>query len=145
MARIEASVEINRPIDQVFAYVIDIKNLSKWEPTILEVEQTSSGQIGIGTTFKGVNKVMGRRMPFTSKVTDYEPNKKWNESISSGSTLIDLYWTFDSIGGGTKFIEVYDMKIGGFLRLFSFMIVGSTRKQLKLDLINLKRLLETQS
>jgi uncharacterized protein YndB with AHSA1/START domain len=145
MARIEESVEINRPIDQVFAYVTDIKNLSKWEPAILEVEQTSSGQIGIGTTFKGANKVMGRGMPFTSKVTDYLPNKKWSETISSGSTLIDLYWTFDSVGGGTKFIEVYDMKIGGFLRLFSSMIIGSMRRQLKLDLSKLKSTLETQS
>ena len=88
MARIEESVEIKRPIDQVFAYVTDVKNLSKWESAILEVEQTSSGQIGIGTTFKGANKVMGRRMPWTSKVTDYEPNKKWSETISSGSTRL---------------------------------------------------------
>jgi uncharacterized membrane protein len=41
MVRIEERVEINRPVDQVFAYITDIKNLSKWEPAILEVEQTT--------------------------------------------------------------------------------------------------------
>jgi uncharacterized protein YndB with AHSA1/START domain len=145
MARIEVSVEINRPIEQVFAYVTDIKNLSKWDSAILEVEQTSSGQIGIGTTFKGANKVIGRRMPWTSKVTDCGSNQKWSETISSGKTSIDLYWTFESIGRGTKFIEVYDMKIGGFLKLFAPMITSSTRKGLKKSLGNLKSILEPQT
>jgi len=42
MARIEASRVINRPVEDVFAYVTDERNMPKWESYILEVEQTST-------------------------------------------------------------------------------------------------------
>lgn len=53
MARIEETVEIKRPTDKVFVYVTDAKSWPKWHLTMLEAGQTSPGQIGIGTTFRG--------------------------------------------------------------------------------------------
>ena len=145
MARIEESVVIKRPVDQVFAYVTNIKNLPQWESAILEAEQTSPGQMGIGTTFRGANRAMCRRMVWTSKVTEYEPNKKWGETISSGSMLIEEHLTFDPADGGTKFTILYDMKVGGFLKLLSPMVVSSMRKEIKKSLSNLKTILEAQT
>ena len=69
---------------------------------------------------------MGRRIPWTSKITDYVANKRWSETISSG-TLIKEQITFDPIEGGTKFTQIYDMKVGGFLKLFSPMVVRTMR------------------
>jgi hypothetical protein len=112
---------------------------------LLEAEQTSSGQMGNGATFRGTNKVMGRRMPWTSKISEFEPNKKWRETISSGSTLIEEHLTFVSTGEGTKFTQVYDMKVGGFLRLFAQMVTSTMRKQMKTNLSTLKNILETQT
>ncbi len=66
MAKIEETVEIKCPTHQVFAYVQEINNLPLWELTISEAEQTSPGEVGVGTTFKGKNKVMGRQMPWTA-------------------------------------------------------------------------------
>ena len=145
MARIEESVDIKRPVDQVFAYVTDAKNWPRWESAMLEAEQTSPGQMGIGTTFRGANRVMGRRMVWTSKVTEYEPNKNWGEAISSGSTLIEEHLIFDPVEGGTKFTLVYDMQVGGLLKLFAPMVISTMRKQTKGNLSNLKSILEAQA
>jgi uncharacterized protein YndB with AHSA1/START domain len=145
MARIEESVDIKRPVDQVFAYVTDAKNWPRWESAMLEAEQTSPGQMGIGTTFRGANRVMGRRMVWISKVTEYEPNKKWGETISSGSTLIEDHLIFDPVEGGTKFTLVYDMQVGGLLKLFAPMVISTMRKQTKGNLSNLKSILEAQA
>ncbi len=128
MARIEESVDIKRPVDQVFAYVTDAKNWPRWESAMLEAEQTSPGQMGIGTTFRGATRIMGRRMAWTSKVTEYEPNKKWGETISCGSTLIEEQLIFDPVEGGTKFTLVYDMQVGGLLKLFAPIVISTTRK-----------------
>jgi uncharacterized membrane protein len=144
MAKYEESIEIKRPTDQVFAYVEEIKNLPEWELTISEAEKTSPGKIGVGTTFKGKNKVMGRQMAWTSKVTEYEPNKKWGETISSGSTVVKFQMTCDPIEGGTKFSEIYDMKVGGILKLFSPIMSSSMRKQTKANLAKLKSILESK-
>jgi uncharacterized membrane protein len=145
MARIEESVVIRRPVEKVFAYATNVKNAPQWESAILEVEQTSQGPAGVGTTFRGANKVMGRRMAWTSKVTEYEPNKKAGETISSGSTVIENRLTFDPVEGGTKVTIVYDMKVGGLLKLFAPMLVSSIRKEIKRNLGNLKSILEAQT
>ena len=145
MARIEESVEIKRPIDKLFAYVTDAKCWPKWHSAMLEAEQTSPGQMGVGATLRGSNRVIGQRMDWTSKVTEYELNKKWAENIISGSTQIEEHLTFDPVEGGTKFTLMQEMKVGGFVKLFSPMLVSTMRKQTKENLSNLKGILEAQT
>jgi len=145
MARIEESVEIKRPIDQVFGYVTSTKNLPTWQSYVLEVEQTLAGRVGIGTTFQGADKVMGQRMAWTSEVTEYEPDKKWGESIYFGSTLIKIQMIFNPVGEGTIYTQIYDIKVGGFLRLFAPMLKSTIRKHTKVSLSKLKDILENQA
>ncbi len=144
MARIEESVIIKCPVDKVFVYTTEAKSWPKWHGTVPEAEQTSQGQVGIGTTFRWKYRAMGQTQEWTGKVTGYEPNKKWAKAMTSGSMVIDDQLIFDAVEGGTKFTLVYDVKVGGLLKLLSPMIFSSTRKQLKLDLIKLKDILEAK-
>jgi len=145
MARIEQSVEIKRPVDKVFAYTTDAESWPKWQSSMTEAGQTSQGQIGVGTTFKGINRWMGLRVKWVAKVTEYEPNKRWSKNITYWSTIIEDHLIFDPLKGGTKFALVYDIKVGGFLKLFSWMAARSMRKQMKVSLNNLKSILEAQA
>ena len=145
MARIEESVEIKRPADKVFAYTTDAKSWTKWQSTFPEAEQTSQGAVGIGTTFKGKIRMMGLTMKWTAKAEEYEPNRKFGKNITCGPITNEQHNTYDPIGGGTKFTIVYNMKVGGLMKLFSPMIVNSTRKALKKALGNLKSILESQT
>ena len=40
MARIEETVEIKRPADKVYVYVVDAKSWPKWHSAMPEAEQT---------------------------------------------------------------------------------------------------------
>ncbi len=142
MAIIQATVEIKCPPNKVFAYVSDAKSWPKWHSSMLEASQTSPGKMCTGATCAGASKNMGLRMPWTSKITGYEQDKKWHETIVSGSTLIEEDLTFDPIEGGTKFTNVYDMKVGGFLKLLSPMIISYMQKEMKANLAKLKDQLE---
>jgi uncharacterized protein YndB with AHSA1/START domain len=142
MAKIAESVEINCPIDKVFIYTTDAKSWPKWHGAIPEAEQTSQGPMGVGTTFEGKSHMMGMTSKWTAKTTEYETNKKWGKIIDSGSIIIDDKLLFDTTDKGTKFMMVYDVKVSGFLKLLSSIIMSSMHKQLKLDVITLKRLLE---
>jgi carbon monoxide dehydrogenase subunit G len=145
MARIEESVEIKRPADKVFAYTTDFRSWTKWQSTFPEAEQTSQGPVGVGTTFRGKVRMMGLTMRWTSTATEYEPNRKFGKNIACGSLTIEQHNTYDPIEGGTRFTIVYNMKVGGLMKLFSPMIVSSTRKALKKALGNLKSILEAQT
>jgi len=145
MAIIEEMVVIKSPIEKVFTYVVDANSWPKWQLTMTEAKQTSPGEVGIGTTFAGANKIMGLRMPWTSKFTEYEMNKFFHESIQSKSSNLESTFTFDSMEGSTKVTVVYHLKAGGFLRLISPLLTRSLHKDMKNYLINLKGVLESQS
>ena len=144
MARIEESVEIKCPVDKVFAYTTDAKSWPKWQP-FPEAEQTSQGPMGVGATTKGTIRMMSLTMKWTAKVTEHEPNRKFGKDIICGSITNEQHNTYNPIEGGTKFTIVYNMKVGGFMKLFSPVMVSSMRKALKKALGNLKTILEAQT
>ncbi len=145
MARIEESVEIKRPADKVFAYTTDAKTWTKWQSTFPDAEQTSQGPVGVGTTFRGSIHMMGLTMKWTAKAMEYEPNKRFGKNIICGSITNEQRNTYEPTKEGTRFTIVYNMKVGGLMKLFSPMIVSSTRKALKQALGNLKSNLEAQT
>ena len=147
MARFEGSMVINRPIEEVFAYVTDVSNSApQWETGILEVEQTSEGPIGAGTTFQGVKRILGRRREWTLEVTEYEPSRKWRHKITSGGrTLVEETLTFEAVERGIRLTVASELKMGGFFRLASPIVVRKMQKEVEGDLANLKNILEAQA
>jgi uncharacterized protein YndB with AHSA1/START domain len=145
MVKIEESMEIKHPVDKVFAYTTVAKNWPKWQSFMPEAEQTSQGPMTVGTTFKGVSHMMGRSMQWTAIATEYESNKKWGKNITCGSMAIEEHVTYNPVEGGTTFTIVYDMKVGGFLKLLSPLMASSMRKETKKSLGNLKNILEAQT
>lgn len=145
MARIEESIVIKCPADKVFTYMTDTKTWPRWDSGLVKAEQTSTGQMGVGTTIQGEMKAMGRAMALTARVTEYETNKKWGGSISLPSVQLEEHFTFDSIEGGTKLTRVYDVQLHGLLKLLAPMVLSSMRSGSKKSLANLKSILEAQT
>jgi len=144
MSRIEEGIEINCPVDKAFAFTTNAGNWNKWHVIIPEAEQTSPGPVGVGTTFRGTNRMMGRTMQWTASTTEYEPPKKFGKNITSGSVLIEQHNTYVPTERGLKFTIAYDVKVNGFLKLISPIMVSTMRKELKKSLVNLKQILEAQ-
>jgi hypothetical protein len=59
--RVEESVDIGRPVEEVFAFATDPKTWSEWADPVIEVRQPTSGQLRQqGGKFATVNKFLGR-------------------------------------------------------------------------------------
>lgn len=141
----EASVVINRLVEEVFAYLSDVRNWSQWNPSFLEGEQTSEGPVGVGTTARGVSQFLGRRMEWTGEVTEYEPNRKVEEKITSGPMSMELSLTFEPVEGGTRLTFVGEGEIGGLFRMADPIVKRMMQRQLEGNLTNLKDILEAQT
>jgi len=141
MARIEESIEIRCQVEKAFAFTTDAGSWHKWQSIIPEAEQTSQGPVGVGTTFKGTTRLMGRTMKWTAKATEYEPPRKFGKNITSGSVFIEQHNTYTTITEGTKFTLTYDVTVNGFLKILAPMMVSSMRKELQKSLGNLKQFL----
>ena len=68
MAKLEFSTVINRPVDEVFAVLSNPENTPKWESGSHEVKLTSDGPIGVGTTYRSVRTVLGRRLESEAEI-----------------------------------------------------------------------------
>jgi uncharacterized membrane protein len=145
MAIIEGSVEIKRPVDKVFAYASDVKSWPKWQTSVTDSELTSPEPMGIGATLRWKTHMMGVKVKFNGRVTDFQLNKRWSQDITTSSSITKNQWTFDSVEGGTKFTLRYDMKHYGFLKPFSSLFASSSRKRTKVALNNIKSILESQT
>lgn len=146
MATVEENIVIKCPADKVFAYTTDVKNWSKWQPVVTDAEQTSQGQMDIGTTFRWTSRDKGVTLKWTGKVTEYEPNRKSALNVTgSKGIIIEEHSTYDPIEGGTKVTFVFDVKVGGLFKVFSSMLISSMQEEQKKSLNNLKNILEAQN
>jgi len=145
MVRVEASVVINRPVDEVFTFVTNPENHPQWRSGFLESKQTSEGPMGVGTTEQGVAQQLGRRMEMTAEVTEYEPNKRVKHKVAAGPMSGEQSQTFEPVEGGTRFTLVLEGETGGFFSLAEPIVVRILQRDLEADVANLKDILEAQA
>ena len=72
MLEFENTIRIDRPIEEVFAFLSDFENIPKWNYYVLEVRQLSEGPTGIGTTYHQVRKTDEQNF----RITEFEPDHK---------------------------------------------------------------------
>ena len=60
MAKFEINLVINRPIEEVFAFISNPENQPRWRAGTLEVARNSSEPLGVGSVFRGRFTFLGR-------------------------------------------------------------------------------------
>src|SRR5215213_9634762 len=129
MAKIEVSTVINRPIEEVFAVLSNEENRSKWSSTTIEVKKTSEGPIGVGTTWRGVDRIFGRRMERESVFTEYEPNRKITQKSTSGPVPFEVQLMYESVEGGTRVTVIADAQPRGLFKLAGPLLMRLRKRQ----------------
>ncbi len=145
MVKIEHSVVINRPIEEVFAYVTQPENTPKWQSGMLESKQISEGPMGVGTIFTEVRQMMGQKMDQTMEVSAYEPNRKWSFKSIKATVPHEAHLTFEAVEGGTRINLTSLGRPRGLFKLAAPIIGRKLKKEFVADFENLKQFLESQS
>ena len=105
MASFGSSIVINRPIEEVFAYMNDPANDTQWQSVVVESKVTSEGPVGVGTTGFNVIRFLGRKIEANYEITEHEQNKKSTIKSTSGPIPFTGTRTFESVEGGTRVTE----------------------------------------
>lgn len=145
MAKMEISVVINRPLEEVFAFLSNSENESKWSSGGREVKKTSQGPIGVGTTYRTTLTFLGRRLEGEVEFTEYEPNRSYATKINSGPFPVKNRLTFERVGGGTQVNFTSEFQPGGFFKLAEPLLASMVKRQFEADLANLKDLMEARA
>lgn len=138
MISIERTITIHRPVEEVFAYLSDVEHGPSYISGQREAHMTSTGPIGIGTTFATSGKLLRRGAAF--EITEYEPNQRLAWKAKSGARATTT-WGFQPSGPSTRvtFTRVADAR--GLSALAESLLQGFANSQVDQDLGTLKELL----
>ncbi|MBV9280299.1 MAG: SRPBCC family protein [Chloroflexi bacterium] len=140
--RIEHSITIERPIEEVFAFSAAPENYPLWVSAILGVESTSAGPVETGSTFVEDTKALGLEFSVQCEVVAYEPPHLFAWRGSGGPMSIELRHSCDPIDGGTKVTAVQEVELDGVFRLAGPAMSQYLKRTLEGDFTTLKELLE---
>jgi uncharacterized membrane protein len=142
MLKLESSIVINRSIEEVFAVLSNVEQNPKWSSVFLEAQQTSEGLIGVGTTWRVVQKALGQRMEGEVEVTAYEPNRRCAQKSKAGPFPAEVRQTYEPAEGGTRVSVVIEAEPGGFFKLAEPLVKTMLKRGITTDLATLKDLME---
>jgi uncharacterized protein YndB with AHSA1/START domain len=138
MIKIERTITIHRPVDEVFTYLSDVAHGPQYISGQREAHVTSSGPMGVGTTFATSGRFLRRAA--TSEVTEYEPNRRLAWKARSGARATTT-WGFQPSGPSTRVTFTRVANAHGLSRLAEALLRGLAKGRVDQDLGTLKELL----
>src|SRR3954447_17820140 len=119
-----ATTTINRPIEEVFAFLADGENDKKFSPRVQEIRKATDGPPGVGTVFQSTVKDAGMKTTREFKLTEFEqPTRiRWTETsknmvtvpdggydlarTADGGTDVTIFNNFEGHGLGKVFVPL---------------------------------------
>jgi len=141
MPSAENSIVVDKPRSEVFAFVANHENDTKWRPGIVDIERASGERRG-AVYRQGVKGPMGRRIPADFEVTAYEENSHIAFRTLGGPVQPEGAYRFEDADGGTRLTFSLSAELRGPQKLMAPMVAKSMRSQVG-ALENLKRVLES--
>ncbi|MGH8926184.1 MAG: SRPBCC family protein [Acidimicrobiia bacterium] len=145
--RIEESIVINRPSEEVFAFFLDRRNDKRWMETVESSEWTDGeGPVALGKRGRIVMHTP-RRTEFDDEVTEYEPGRRVGHRMVSDSMIMFTACYADPISDGTRATVVFEperLPGGSFGKLVAPLVARTVRRNYRADLARLKRILESE-
>jgi len=145
LKKLETSIEINRPVAEVIAFVDDNNNDPMWQSSVLESTKISSGKPAVGTIYHVKEKFLGRVIEQKWEVIERnEDGSAWSAKTISGAFPMETSMTFDTKGDATVVRRTLGIDVGRFFKIASPVVGHIAQREMDMDFANLKELLETQ-
>jgi carbon monoxide dehydrogenase subunit G len=117
MVEYEASVEVARPVADVFAFVVDFERMPRWAPGIVAAGLVEGSQLGPGARGYEVRRFFGRRVASTWELTAWEPPRGFTMAFASKSVRGEGRFRFEPLGeGAARVVVEVTAAVPGLLR-----------------------------
>jgi uncharacterized membrane protein len=138
MLEFENTIRIDRPVEEVFAFLSDFENIPKWNYYVLEVRQLSEGLIGVGTTYHQVRKSDQQDL----RIIEFEPGHTVAvKTLPQSSPDLEMRFTLYEEGITTRVRDEWKLNTGR-PAIFERLAGGRIKSAVAENLAKLKELLE---
>jgi carbon monoxide dehydrogenase subunit G len=140
--QISNSIEIARPVLQVFNYVANVENNPNWMP-VQSVQRISQGATAKGTHFKQQFHLLGANYEMDCVITAFEANKKISFEYDAPVFKWRGDYLFVETPKGTRLSAKGNITLGGPLKMAETMFAPKIRKLINDTAPKLKQILES--
>ncbi len=138
MLEFENTIRIDRPVDEVFAFLSDFENIPKWNYYVLEVRQLSDSPIGVGTTYHQLRKTDEQDF----RIIEFEPNHTVAvKTLPQSSPRLEMRFTLYEEGNTTRVRDQWKLDTGR-PTILERLAGGRVKSAVAENLTKLKELLE---
>lgn len=142
--QVEQSVEIKRPVEEVFDFVADFENWPDMHPSLRDGGE-SSGPVKEGETFLQTLDVPGQKVELLCEVVGYEPNEQLSLKYTWSNLRLDVSFLFEAADGHTTLTGKGEGRMSGFFRLLEPWVNEEINREVATNLDNLKKRLESRN
>lgn len=110
----EVTTEIDRPVEEVFAFLADGENDPRFSPRVQEIARVTEGPVGVGTVFRSTVKDAGVRTRREFRITEFEPPTRirWTETSENLVTAEEGGYDLEPTGERTTRVRLFNSLTG---------------------------------
>ncbi|HEY2180098.1 MAG TPA: SRPBCC family protein [Solirubrobacteraceae bacterium] len=112
MAPITASIEVARPAEEAFAYVIDPSKMPEWQQGCVSGHMDAA-PTRVGSKCTTVRKIGGREIEATTEITEYDPPRRWADRGIDGPIRAIVGVTVQPLSDNTRSRVTIDLDFAG--------------------------------
>jgi carbon monoxide dehydrogenase subunit G len=128
--RFEGTTVVDRPIEEVFAFLADGENDPKFSPRVQEIRKTTSGPPGVGTVYASTVKDAGMTTKRQFEYTEFvAPTKiRWAERSKNLVTATAGGYDLSPEGAATRVTIFNELEGHGAGKLIAGFALRAARK-----------------
>ena len=143
LIRIQHSITIDRPLDDVFAYLAAPCNMPEWQEAVLEATPIGDRPIGPDTKVRVRRRFMGQTVTLVLDTTEYRENERFSFASESGPVTLRGTVEVRPLDGTTEVLFTVSGEANGLLLLAGPFIEQIVRQETVENAASLKRILES--
>lgn len=138
------SQHIDRPVEEIFAFMMDFRTAPRWRSLVRRMEVVGAGSVREGSKVLLTMDAMGKTLQLEAEVWRYEPPHRFGmRNTNQGVTGIFEY-VLEPDGTGTKVTFTCDIRPHGLMWLTLPLLIPGNRNRYSGQLAALKRAMEQE-
>jgi uncharacterized protein YndB with AHSA1/START domain len=142
--RVRVNVDIHRPVETVFEYLVDPATCVDWLKGFSESIPTQSGSLRVGTQLHQTVRFLRRNFKIVSEVVELVPNEVITMRVLNGPFPMTWRHELGELGRETRVTTTLEAEPGGYFRVAGLALRAVVTRHLAEDHEQLKARLDAQ-
>jgi carbon monoxide dehydrogenase subunit G len=116
MIRLERTISVARPVDEVAKYLSDFRTTEQWDPHTASCEREDTGPLRVGSRFVNKQKIGPMRSSYTYEISEFDPGHRITLRSHTGAAELTDSMQFDGDDKKARVTYTAEFRFKGIAR-----------------------------